>query len=1024
MDKRKSPKISLKSSLTAPTQKENSAPNSPIKPSNIPTKLSSDKKLPELNIQITEWVKLFKNLNSALQDLYTICTCTGNSSFTDGAIDSIKHSLNQFTSLKDTQSDEPSLEIDEADQGVDANLLREMIDEGMTPAQALVMLIREKAAEETDDEEVQSDDLSASFIDEEKRPLSLSPTRSENVRKLEERLLKRSKLPPWEVKKKLDERLQRANFKKWIREVQRQEEASRKSRKIQLIKEQIAVREAEKKRAIELHISFKQNRADERYEAHLNSIRKKAKSENIKTSEVAFYLEMTNEAQKITLDQKIEETRERRKKALESIKNKQTERLQKEEAAEKRRQAMQNESKNKLITAQQKLEEAENRRAKILVDKKIKAEELGKRREKRQSVFVKKTSSLTQIPKSEELKGPEDEFSEEESLSSEEDARLLAYKNRQRNYDSHVKIAYSTKRRRIERVQIPETTVEWCSICNHIIQPIESQESHIQSESHQAQIKSELFQGDVTNPILIVKHAAELKQLRENYLKKRAKKVRTLAKSRSLKHEKACIMGRETSGPNKNRLQKLSIDLEKTVTNLIDYTNLENIIKDTIKLLDQRRESDLHVIRQLKFIPCIMEVIKKIWSCPRHEIKFLIKSLESITKLLSLFSGLVENRTYMMVTDRLISLADLVNWILGKSPKVISGMTYLPQLFHILTTHLKHRLPSEYRHYRDMYVEYLMCCGLLGKLKQKFRYLQSPVDLNSNTVSLLLLKSVGFLEALTTFPDWNLSTKPAFVTSTNLTENSLYIFEETEMAGIPYLLVCVLLSQGPPKQSAAPRIIPQTILSLSILSIRFLNNLARIHLPLFQETLNSEEFCEEVFHIFHFVLRYCTEHLDNGPEDVRELLHEIILLIGYFVTLNYKNQNMMNRGETCILQRLCGLPFGYFTDKKYTTVLFPTLIAICFNHSHNLSILHQEISVDLLLNYIKFQCQLYPEGDDSPSEDRKDEARPRKHKACSISSSGSSSKSILAAASFKLIFPNRFPRHLWEQAVEFLSTCN
>mmetsp|Transcript_17141 Transcript_17141/g.17033 ORF Transcript_17141/g.17033 Transcript_17141/m.17033 type:complete len:350 (+) Transcript_17141:1997-3046(+) len=343
-------------------------------------------------------------------------------------------------------------------------------------------------------------------------------------------------------------------------------------------------------------------------------------------------------------------------------------------------------------------------------------------------------------------------------------------------------------------------------------------------------------------------------------------------------------------------------------------------------------------------------------------------------------------------------------------------LTYLSQLFHILTIHLKHRLQAEYRELRELYIDYLLNCGLLSLLRQKLHLLQRPLDLTSNNFSLLLLKCVGFLESLNTFHGWGLGNKPAYEVSTFLTDNFIYIFKESELAGIPYLLLCLLLNDGPPKQQA-PRVIPQTSLAVSILSMRFLNNLARLHLPLLQEMLSSEEYYDQMYHLFNYILRYCTEHIDSGLEDVRELLHEVILLIGYFVTQNTKNQDMMNLGETSILQRLCGLPFAYFTDKKYTNVLFPTLISICYKHSHNLSILQQEMSVDMLSIYITQQCQYYPIHDPPIEEEKKDVIRSKK--SLSISSSNSSSKSILAAASLKLVFTNRFPRYLWESAAEF-----
>jgi len=63
--------------------------------------------------------------------------------------------------------------------------------------------------------------------------------------------------------------------------------------------------------------------------------------------------------------------------------------------------------------------------------------------------------------------------------------------------------------------------------------------------------------------------------------------------------------------------------------------------------------------------------------------------------------------------------------------------------------------------------------------------------------------------------------------------------------------------------------------------------------------------------------------------------------------------------------------------------------------------------------------KIYSKDDGSNSEEEYDG---RKKGPCSISSSGSSSKSVLAAASFKLIFPNRFPLNLWTNARDFLTS--
>jgi hypothetical protein len=198
--------------------------------------------------------------------------------------------------------------------------------------------------------------------------------------------------------------------------------------------------------------------------------------------------------------------------------------------------------------------------------------------------------------------------------------------------------------------------VIWCSVCIASLNP-ELAASHLSSPSHLHQLQSEIVQGNLANPLQ--EHLAdneELRELREIYLKKRAKKLKVIATQRCFKHGADCVTGRETSRTYKNRLLKLALDLDRSISHVVDHPALESIVKETIRILEMRCEVDLHVIRQIKFIPCLMEVIKKVWSCARHEVKSLLRSLEIIVKFLNIFSSLAENRTYMVVTNRMHSL--------------------------------------------------------------------------------------------------------------------------------------------------------------------------------------------------------------------------------------------------------------------------------------------------------------------------------------------------------------------------------
>lgn len=1000
----------------------------------IPSVSVTDKKFShDYSFEIEKWISLFKNLNSSLELLYFMCSTENISAFTQGVIDSLKHSLEQFTILISKQQEKLiNVEIADPTGSVDGELLRQYLADGFQPTEALLMIIKERAAEceeptnheEIYDREENSENSESgtdsienhSLISEEpKRCRSLSPTSKDHINQLKEKLLK-TKPSPLEIKEKSEKKQKHAEIKRKMVKIIREEIASANRRKLRKAKECVELLEAEKKMAIELQITLKQRNADERYEAHLNSIRNRAKSENLKLNEVAFILELQAGEKKMTLDNRISETRERRQKILESIRQKQADRTVRESAAEKRRQALVAEKGVKYLTSQQKLEEAELRRQQLLELKKTVAEVLSKKRIRRSNTAKKKLKKKQNLNVSEK-----DDESWDSEIQSSVDENL-----------SHIDKAWAIEEKTSEDSGKSEKgekeIILWCVVCNFELQRIvkledntqmitDLVEEHVYSEKHRVELSRGLVQANMPETVLQFTSTSELNIQRELYVKKRLKKIKQLYNSRCLRHEKANIIGKETSGVNKNRLQKLSLDLDKYITNFIDYESVANVLKDTIKLLDQRKEADLHVIRQLKFIPSIMEIVKKIWSCPKHEVKYILNIMETVTRFLTIFSGLSENRTYLEITNRIIPLVDLVSWILSKSLKAIIELNYVPQLFHLLTILLKHRLPAEHRHFRDYFVEYLLNSGLLTKLKQKLTLLQGPLDLTSNNFSLLLLKCVGFLEALTTFPGWGLSDKPAYEVSIFLTENFLYLLKESELGGIPYLLLCLLLNENPAKK-LAPRVIPQTLLAVAILSIRFLNNLARLHLPLLQDMLSSVEYYDQIYHLFDYILRYANEHLDNGPEDVRELLHEIILLIGYFVSLNPKNQAMMNRGETSIIQRLCNLPFAYFADKKYINVLFPTLISICYNHPHNFSIIAQEMSVDLLINYIKQQILLYP-AENNDKDAHKPENRSKR--SLSMSSSNSYSKSILAAASFKLVFLNRFPRNLWERALSFMS---
>ena len=82
--------------------------------------------------------------------------------------------------------------------------------------------------------------------------------------------------------------------------------------------------------------------------------------------------------------------------------------------------------------------------------------------------------------------------------------------------------------------------------------------------------------------------------------------------------------------------------------NIKDYDALESSLKELIKILDMRKQADLHLMRKLKFIPILIEVCKRISVCHKNEFRSLGRALEYVIKIISIFCGLRENRNYLL----------------------------------------------------------------------------------------------------------------------------------------------------------------------------------------------------------------------------------------------------------------------------------------------------------------------------------------------------------------------------------------
>lgn len=247
-------------------------------------------------------------------------------------------------------------------------------------------------------------------------------------------------------------------------------------------------------------------------------------------------------------------------------------------------------------------------------------------------------------------------------------------------------------------------------------------------------------------------------------------------------------------------------------------------------------------------------------------------------------------------------------------------LKFLPHLFQILTACLKQKVGAEYMILKQLFIEYLANSGIFIWIYQKIlKFVNEPLDLTGmmNCLPSIVFTSLVFLEAyfaeLVRVP----SIKPIYEPPRKDHEKIVFVLKFTELMGLFPFLCTLLLSKGPIKESNyANNILPQTLSSLLLVSLKLLNSMFRIDYKMVQHTIKSSFFIDIAYHLYSFLLTYCVEHLDKS-EDTKELLHETVINIGYFSLNDTLNQQTLSQGENTIIQKLCSLPIHYFIEKKY-----------------------------------------------------------------------------------------------------------
>ena len=144
---------------------------------------------------------------------------------------------------------------------------------------------------------------------------------------------------------------------------------------------------------------------------------------------------------------------------------------------------------------------------------------------------------------------------------------------------------------------------------------------------------------------------------------------------------------------------------------------------------------------------------------------------------------------------------------------------------------------------------------------------------------------------------------------------------------------------------------------IAVVGFHALVNLTRSY-PALKAVLNAPRLQNHFHHLlgqtFEFILKKDT--LQNMVRDSEEetLIECLLTLLTHYCINNAENQSTLLWGKSphTTLERICSLPFRYFNEPAYKMILFPALIAACYENETNTRLMATELSPKLLAQFL------------------------------------------------------------------------
>ncbi|KAJ8252494.1 hypothetical protein COCON_G00218060 [Conger conger] len=793
-----------------------------------------------------------------------------------------------------------------------------------------------------------------------------------------------------------------------------------------------------------LHAEFKR-------ELQLQAIVKKAQEEEAKVNEIAFINTLEAQNKRHDVLAKLNEYEQRLNELQEERQRRQEEKQARDEAVQERKRALEAERQARVeeLRARRREQEArieQQRQEKERAREDAARERARDREERLAALSAAQQEAMEELQKKIQMKHDESSRRHMEQMEQRKEKAAELSSGRHANTDYAPKLT-------------PYERKKQCSLCNVTITSEVHLFSHTKGKRHQQAVREgSSIQGrelsdeevehlslkkyivDILTDSSIAVETAKDNEERQK-ARKKAKKLRARMNSRAKEYE-ASLEARTPvpDSPYKAKLQRLVKDLGKQLQGQDGgqwapnkVSGLDRTLGEISRILEKQNNADqvaFQVGGGLSALEQILQVVVAA-TTPATVPRIPLKSLcNAVNTFCLACSGCYSNCSYVLFSNKITFLMDLLlhqlmlyvpdedTSIFGRSvnKQVFEGLTtgLLQTSATVLETLLSSRpegsrgdpritspvtksktsaLEPFNTRVQDL-ISYVVNMGLIDKLYSCFLSVQGPVD-ESPKMAAFLQQATALLHSMCRLCFAVTGRAPSIFDNKRQDPTGLTaLLQSTDLVGVLHTLYCILLhGSAPEPASAGPQEgYPPSVIQVALQGVRFLNSFALLDLTAFQSVLGAEGLSLAFRHIVGSLLWYCSQR----PSE--ELLHEVIVCVGYFTVNHPDNQVMVQSGrQPSVLQKLCQLPFQYFSHPRLIRVLFPSLICACHSNPQNKVILQQEMSCVLLATFIQDFAQ-----------------------SSSQTESKTSSQAEKVPLSLDYLeLSNRFPREQWDAALQF-----